>query len=83
MSSIITKKWLSVAMETRVLIRSDPKHNAALSHPNDSLDNLVAIRLLVAEIYMFEGVYTHKDGQTPACLLRCEPLASVTKNWDG
>ena len=69
----ITLWELSVAMETRVLIRSGPKPNAAFPHPNDASDkNLIAMGLLVAKIFRSESVdghtEAHKDGRTPARL---------------
>ena len=58
----ITLWELSVAMETRVLIRSGPKRNAAFSpHQNDATDKVWLQLALVAEIYMFESVNTQTD----------------------
>ena len=50
--SIIALWELSVAMETKVLIRSGPKPNAAFPYHNDASDKIS----LVAEIFMFENV---------------------------
>ena len=84
----ITTLWeLSVAIETRVLIRSDPKANAAFPPTQWCFRyNLVAINPLVSEIFMFESVNTRThartDGPMPARLvyykLTSEPSAQVS-----
>ena len=85
----ITTLWeLSVAIETRVLIRSDPKPNAAFPPTQWCFRyNLFAINPLVSEIFMFESVNTRThartDRRTPARLvyykLTSEPSAQVSQ----
>ena len=58
---IISLWELSVAMETRVMIRTGLKPNTA----NDSSEKkIVMIGPLVAAIFMFENVYRHTDRHT-------------------
>ena len=52
-------------METKVLIRSGPKPNAANPLPQWCFWlNLIMIGLLVSEIFMFESVDGRMDGRT-------------------
>ena len=57
MATAYFQSELSVAMETRILIRSGPKPNAACPQANDDADK-IAIGPLISEIFMFEGVDT-------------------------
>ena len=60
-------------METRVLIWSGPKPNAAIPQPNDAPDDLIMIHKLVSEIFMFENVEPRTDRR----LLDSLPLSSL------
>ena len=66
-SPIITLWELSVAMETRGMIWSASKPNAAFPPPQWCfIQNLVVIGLLVSEIFMFESVDARTDaGSSP------------------
>ena len=74
-------------METRILIRSNPKPNAVNPLPQRcSWWNLIMIGRLVSEIFMFESVDRRTDGRTdagssPILLAHPEPSALVSKKW--
>ena len=85
---IITLWELSVAMETRVLIWSGPKPNAAFPPTHWCFRiNLVVIGPLVAEIFMFEIVKdgrrrrTTDDGRTPGHGYTISSPTSLLLSW--
>ena len=62
---IITLWELSVAMDTRVPIRSGPKPNAAFPHPNDG-SNIISLRLAYWLLrYSSLKMFTQTHRQTP------------------
>ena len=69
---------LSVAMETRVLIRSGPKPNGVNPPPQWCFWwNLITISQLISEIFMFESV----DGRTPTRLPSYKLTLSLRLWW--
>ena len=79
---IITLWELSVAMETRVLIRSYPKLNAINPPPQWCFWwNLIIIGQLVSEIFMIESVDGRTDRRTPARVTYYKLTLSLRLWW--
>ena len=77
-SSITTLWELSVAMETRVLIRSDLKPNAAFPPTQWCFRwNLVVINPFISEIFMFESLKVWTHGRTHAHRLDWYTISSL------